>query len=64
MLATCAEDGVAVLFSSHVIAKLERICDYLIVLLSGRVQIAGDIDELGQATGSSSGHSTGPTTPR
>ena len=46
MFATCAEDGVAVLFSSHVIAELERICDYLLVLLAGRVQIAGDIDEL------------------
>jgi ABC-2 type transport system ATP-binding protein len=46
MFATCAQDGVAVLFSSHVIAELERICDYLVVLLSGRVQIAGDIDEL------------------
>lgn len=46
MFATCAEDGVAVLFSSHVIAELERICDYLVVLLAGRVQIAGDIDEL------------------
>jgi ABC-2 type transport system ATP-binding protein len=34
------------LFSSHVIAELERICDYLIVLLAGRVQIAGDIDDL------------------
>ena len=46
MFTTCVEDGVAVLFSSHVIAELERICDYLIVLLAGRVQIAGDIDEL------------------
>jgi ABC-2 type transport system ATP-binding protein len=46
MFASCAEDRVAVLFSSHVIAELERICDYLIVLLAGRVQIAGDIDEL------------------
>jgi len=46
MFATCAEDGVAVLFSSHVIAELERICDYLVVLLAGRLQIAGDIDDL------------------
>jgi ABC-2 type transport system ATP-binding protein len=46
MFTTCAEDGVAVLFSSHVIAELERICDYLIVLLGGRVQVAGDIDDL------------------
>src|SRR4051794_16480895 len=46
MFASCADSGVAVLFSSHVIAELERICDYLIVLRSGRVQVAGDIDEL------------------
>jgi ABC-2 type transport system ATP-binding protein len=46
MFASCAEDGVAVLFSSHVIAELERICDYLIVLRSGRIQVAGDIDDL------------------
>ena len=46
MFATCAEDGVAVLFSSHVIAELERICDYLIVLKAGQVQIAGDIEDL------------------
>ena len=46
MFATCAEDGVAVLFSSHVIAELERICDYLVVLLAGHVQVAGDIDDL------------------
>jgi ABC-2 type transport system ATP-binding protein len=46
MFATCAETGVAVLFSSHVIAELERICDYLIVLNGGRLQIAGDIDDL------------------
>jgi ABC-2 type transport system ATP-binding protein len=46
MFATCAEDGVAVLFSSHVIAELERICDYLVVLSAGQVQVAGDIDDL------------------
>lgn len=46
MFATCAESDVAVIFSSHVIAELERICDYLVVLRDGRVQVAGDIDEL------------------
>jgi ABC-2 type transport system ATP-binding protein len=46
MFSSCADDGVAVLFSSHVIAELERICDYLVVLQNGRVQVAGDIDEL------------------
>ena len=46
MLGSCADEGVAVLFSSHAIAELERICDYLIVLRNGRVRIAGDVDEL------------------
>jgi ABC-2 type transport system ATP-binding protein len=46
MFSSCTEDGVAVLFSSHVIAELERICDYLVVLRDGRLQIAGDIDDL------------------
>jgi ABC-2 type transport system ATP-binding protein len=46
MFEACAESGAAVLFSSHVVAELERICDYLIVLGAGRVRLAGDIDEL------------------
>jgi ABC-2 type transport system ATP-binding protein len=49
MFETCAESGTAVLFSSHVVAELERICDYLVLLRKGRVRLAGDIDELRQA---------------
>ena len=41
-----AEDGMTVLFSSHVVPELERVCDNLIVLNHGRVTLAGDIDEL------------------
>lgn len=46
MFAACEESGAAVLFSSHAVAELERICDYLIVLRAGRVRLAGEIDEL------------------
>jgi ABC-2 type transport system ATP-binding protein len=46
MFNACAELGISVLFSSHVIAELERICDHLILLRAGRLQLAGDIDEL------------------
>lgn len=46
MFASCMDTGTAVLFSSHVVAELERICDYLIVLRRGRVSLAGDVDEL------------------
>src|SRR5262245_11150413 len=49
MFEFCADSGTAVLFSSHVVAELERICDYLILLRKGRVRLSGDIDELRQA---------------
>ncbi len=44
----CTETGATVLYSSHAVAELERICDYLIVLRAGHVRLAGDIDELRQ----------------
>jgi len=37
------ERRLTVLLSSHIIADLEQCCDYLIILCSGRVQLAGDI---------------------
>ena len=46
VLETAAEDGTSVLFSSHVVAELERAADYLIVLAGGRVQVAGDVEAL------------------
>ena len=46
MFEACTHTGAAVLFSSHVIAELERICDDLVVLAGGRVRLAGDIDQL------------------
>ncbi len=41
-----AADGLSAILSSHVIADLERVCDYLIILANGRVQVMGDIDDL------------------
>ena len=41
-----ADQGVSVVLSSHLVADLERICDYLIVLVKGRVQVAGEIGAL------------------
>ena len=48
MFAACSETGATVLYSSHAVAELERICDYLIVLRAGHLRLAGDIDELRQ----------------
>ena len=41
-----AQDGLTVLFSSHLIADLDRICDYLIILAASKVQIASEIEPL------------------
>ena len=41
-----AEHTVTVLLSSHLVADLERVCDYLILLADGRVQLSGEVDEL------------------
>jgi ABC-2 type transport system ATP-binding protein len=41
-----AEYGTSVLLSSHLVADLERVCDYLVIINGGQVQVAGDIEEL------------------
>ena len=46
VLAAAAEDGVSVVLSSHALAELERVADYLILLSRGHVQVAGEVDGL------------------
>jgi ABC-2 type transport system ATP-binding protein len=46
LMEVVAEHGVSVVLSSHLVADLERVCDYLVVLVNSRVQIAGEIDQL------------------
>jgi len=46
VMATVAEDGTSVVLSSHVVAELERMANYLIVLSFGQVQVAGEVDDL------------------
>jgi ABC-2 type transport system ATP-binding protein len=46
LMEAVAEDGVSVLLSSHVLSELERVCDYLVLLSHGSVQIADGTDEL------------------
>ena len=46
VLTAAADDGVSVVLSSHVLAELERVADYLILMSRGRVQLAGEVDEL------------------
>jgi ABC-2 type transport system ATP-binding protein len=46
LMAAVAEDELSVVLSSHVIADLERMADYLIVLSHGQVQVAGEVEDL------------------
>jgi ABC-2 type transport system ATP-binding protein len=46
LMIAAAEDGLSVVFSSHVISELERLADYLVLLSGGRVQVMGEIREL------------------
>jgi ABC-2 type transport system ATP-binding protein len=46
VMTAVADDGVSVLLSSHVLAELERVADYLILMSRGTVQVAGDVDDL------------------
>src|SRR5579863_3001084 len=40
------DDGVTVVLSSHVLAELERVADYLVLVSGGRVQVAGEVEDL------------------
>jgi ABC-2 type transport system ATP-binding protein len=46
LMEAVAEDGLSVVFSSHVVSELERIADYLVVINNGRLQIAGQVEQL------------------
>ena len=46
LMEAVVEQEISVVLSSHLVADLERVCDYLVVLAASRVQIAGDVDAL------------------
>jgi ABC-2 type transport system ATP-binding protein len=40
------DDGLTVVLSSHIVAELERVCDHLVTLAQGAVQLNGSIAEI------------------
>ena len=46
LMEAVVEHGTSVILSSHLISDLERVCDYLIVLVSSRVRLAGEVDQI------------------
>ena len=41
-----AKHGVSVVLSSHLVADLERVCDYLVILVASHVRLAGEVSDL------------------
>lgn len=46
LMGVVADHGVSVVLSSHLVADLERVCDYLIVLAAAHVALAGEVEYL------------------
>ena len=46
LMEVVATQGVSVVLSSHLVADLERVCDYLVVLVASHVQLCGEVSEL------------------
>jgi ABC-2 type transport system ATP-binding protein len=46
LMEVVADRRVSVLLSSHLVTDLERVCDHVVVLVGGRLRLAGDIESL------------------
>ena len=46
LMAFAAESGATIVLSSHLVGDLERVCDYVIVMLSSQVRLTGPVDEI------------------
>jgi ABC-2 type transport system ATP-binding protein len=46
VMTAVADEGVSVVLSSHVLAELERVADYVVLVSRGSIQMAGEVDDL------------------
>ncbi|MEV6762114.1 ABC transporter ATP-binding protein [Streptomyces sp. NPDC051105] len=46
LMAEAVQHGSTVVMSSHLVSELEGVCDFLVLIGSGTVRLAGDVDEL------------------
>jgi ABC-2 type transport system ATP-binding protein len=46
LMATVADGATSVVLSANALADVERVCEYVVILVSGQVRLAGDLDEL------------------
>ena len=46
LMAAVADGGMTMVMSANAIADIDRVCDYLVMLLDGKVRLTGDIEEI------------------
>jgi len=46
LMEAVAEQRLSVVLSSHLVADLERVCDYVVVLVASQVRVAGEVSDL------------------
>jgi ABC-2 type transport system ATP-binding protein len=46
LMESVAENETSVVLSSHLVSDLERVCDYMVVLVASHVQLSGETDRL------------------
>jgi ABC-2 type transport system ATP-binding protein len=46
LMEAVAEYDLSVVLSSHVVSDLERVCDYLVVLVDSKVRVEGEVEDL------------------
>jgi len=46
LMGAVAADGLTVVLSANALADVERVCDHLVILVDGRVRLAGDTEQL------------------
>ena len=47
----CREEGKCIVFSTHIMSEVERLCDRVAIIHQGRLRAVGTVDELREATG-------------
>jgi ABC-2 type transport system ATP-binding protein len=43
---TVAEHDISVILSSHLVSDVERVCDFLVILVASRVVLTGEVDDI------------------
>jgi ABC-2 type transport system ATP-binding protein len=46
MMETVADTGVSAILSSHLVSDVERVCDFLVILVASRVVLFGEVDDI------------------